>query len=115
MQVPGLAPGTVLEGNVMQWWALFRIFDRMATTNEEEHEKQEKKSQTSASESRGFIADLLLNAFEPGVNSSVLIFLNLVFFLLLVTLVAVMFITGINLHIIFLGILALGLMIGLNV
>lgn len=86
----------------------------MATTREE-HEKQEEKSQISSSESRGFIADLMLNAFEPGVNSSVLIFLNLVFFLLLVTLVAVTFITGINMHIIFLGILALGLMIGFNV
>lgn len=86
----------------------------MATTGEE-HEKQEEKSHTSASESRGFVADLLLNAFEPGVNSSVLIFLNLVFFLLLVTLVAVTFITGINLHVIFLGILALGVMIGFNV
>lgn len=80
-----------------------------------EHEKQEEKSQSSASEPRGFVTDLLLNAFEPGVNSSVLIFLNLIFFLLLVTLVAVTFITGINLHVIFLGILALGLMVGFNV
>jgi hypothetical protein len=88
----------------------------MATANTgEEHEKQEEKSQTSASEPRGFATDLLLNAIEPGVNNSVLIFLNLVFFLLLVTLVAVTFITGINLHVIFLGILALGLMIGFNV
>ena len=80
-----------------------------------EYEKQEEKSQTSGSEPRGFVTDLLLNAFEPGVNNSVLIFLNLIFFLLLVTLVAVTFITGINLHVIFLGILALGLMIGFNV
>lgn len=80
-----------------------------------EHAKEEDKNQASASESRGFVADLILNAFEPGVNSSVLIFLNFVFFLLLVTLVAVTFITGINIHIIFLGILALGLMIGFNV
>ena len=86
----------------------------MATAGEE-HAKEENKRQTSAPESRGFLNDLMLNAFEPGVNSSVLIFLNLVFFLLLITLVAVTFITGINMHIIFLGILALGLMIGFNV
>ena len=109
----------------MQWCALFRTPDHtldwlvsvcMETANTgREHEKQEEKSQTSVSEPRGFVTDLLLNAFEPGVNSSVLIFLNLIFFLLLVTLVAVTFITGINLHVIFLGILALGLMIGFNV
>ena len=85
----------------------------MATANTRgEHEKQEEKSQSSASEPRGFVTDLLLNAFKPGVNSSVLIFLNLIFFMLLVTLVAITFITGI---VVFLGILALGLMIGFNV
>ena len=107
----------------MQWCALFRISNHarlisvcMATANTGgEYEKQEEKSQNSASEPRGFVTDLLLNAFEPGVNSSVLIFLNLVFFLLLVTLVAITFITGFNLHVVFLGILALGLMIGFNV
>ena len=109
----------------MQWCALMRTSDHaldwlvsvcMATANTGgEHEKKEEKSQTSESESRGFVTDLLLNAFEPGVNSSVLIFLNLIFFLLLVTLVAATFITGINLHFIFLEILALGLTIGFNV
>ena len=86
----------------------------MATTKGERVVK-EGKNQASASESRGFVSDLVLNAFEPGVNSSVLIFLNLVFFLLLATLVAIMFITGINWHIIFLAILAVGLLIGFNV
>ena len=61
--------------------ALFRISNHaldwlisvcMATANTGgEHEKQEEKSQTSGSEPRGFVTDLLLNAFEPGVNSSV--------------------------------------------
>lgn len=80
-----------------------------------ETSKDEKGEVSSTQEPRGFISDLVLNAFEPGVNSAVLIFINLVFFLLLVTLVAVTFVTGINIHTIFLGILALGLMIGFNV
>ena len=75
----------------------------------------EKEAAASNKESRGFLSDLVLNAFEPGVNSAVLIFLNLIFFFLLATLVAVTFVTGINIHVIFLGILALGLMIGFNV
>ena len=73
------------------------------------------KHQSSRSEPRGFVTDLVLNAVEPGVNSSVLIFLNLVFFLLLVTLVGITVITGLNIHIIFLGVVALGIMIGFNV
>ena len=72
-------------------------------------------SQSSAPEPRGFFSDLVLNALEPGVNSSVLVFLNVVFFLLLATLIAVTFITGLNFHIVFLGVMALGLMIGFNV
>ena len=87
-------------------------FTSMDTTREAHAAAEDAKKQTS--ESRGFFSDLVLNAFEPGVNSSVLVFLNVVFFLLLATLVAVTFVTGINVHIIFLGIIALGLMIGFN-
>ena len=64
---------------------------------------------------RGFLADVVLNAVEPGVNRSVLVLLNVVFVLLLVTLVTIMvFIVGMNVHVIIMCILAAGVMIGLN-
>lgn len=71
------------------------------------HEQQEK-------ERRGFLFDIVLNAVEPGVNNSVLIFLNGVFVLLLVTIVLVALLIGLNIHVIILGIIALGLMVGFN-
>ncbi len=70
----------------------------------------------SPSEKRpgGFVSDIILNAVEPGVNYSVLLFLNIVFVLLFSTLVIFIFVTDFNLHLIFLSILTLGLMIGIN-
>ena len=62
----------------------------------------------------GFIADIIMNAVEPGVNSSVLLFLNIVFVLLFCTLVLFTVLTGFNIHLIFLSILSLGLMIAMN-
>jgi len=64
--------------------------------------------------SRGFISDIVLNAVEPGVNTSVLIFINVAFVLLLVT-VAVVLLIDFNMMLLLLGILAAGLMIGVNV
>ena len=52
--------------------------------------------------------------FEPGVNGSVLIFLNLAFVLLLLTLVGVTALVGLDLHILLLIVLAIGLMAGFN-
>lgn len=66
-------------------------------------------------QSRGFVSEVILNAIEPGVNASVLIFLNLVFVLLLATLVGLFFFTGFSIHILILGVLAVGLMVGFNV
>ena len=64
--------------------------------------------------SRGFLLNVALNAVEPGFNRSVLLVLNIAFVLLLLTLLAVTFLTGLNVHVIILGVLALGLQIGFN-
>ena len=64
--------------------------------------------------SRGFLLNVALNAVEPGFNRSVLLVLNIAFVLLLLTLLAVTFLTELNVHVIILGVLALGLQIGFN-
>ena len=71
-------------------------------------------SHTASQPDRGFVQDIVLNIFEPGVNQSVLIFLNLTFLLLLLTLVGLTVLVGFNLHILFLIVLAVGLMVGFN-
>lgn len=63
---------------------------------------------------RGFVQDIVLNIFEPGVNRSVLIFLNLTFLLLILTLIGITVLVGLDLHILFLMVLAVGLMVGFN-
>lgn len=64
---------------------------------------------------RGFLADLVLNAIEPGVNRSVLVFVNVVFGLLLATLVTMMVLfMGLNVHVIIMCLLATGLLVGFN-
>ncbi len=70
--------------------------------------------QKQPQEQRGFVLDVMLNAVEPGVNSSVLLFLNGVFVLLLCTLAVVAVFIGLNIHIVFLGILSLVVMVGFN-
>lgn len=65
-------------------------------------------------EPRGFVSDIIMNAVEPGVSYSVLLFLNIVFLLLLLTLVALMLLTGFNIHLMVFSILTVGLMIGFN-
>ena len=64
--------------------------------------------------SRGFIQDVMLNAIEPGINNSVLLFLNIVFVLLLLTLFLISLIVGLNIHLLFLAILSLGFMVAFN-
>ena len=63
---------------------------------------------------RGVVQDIVLNIFEPGVNRSVLIFLNLTFLLLILTLIGITVLVGLDLHILFLMVLAVGLMVGFN-
>ncbi len=65
-------------------------------------------------EPRGIFADIILNAVEPGTNLTVLVFLNVVFVLLLATLAGVSVFTGINIHVVMLGIITLGLCVGFN-
>lgn len=79
-----------------------------------ETDARETLSSKSKPVSQGFLADIVLNAIEPGANQAVLIFLNIVFVLLLVTLAGVTVFTGINIHVIFLAVIALGLMVGFN-
>lgn len=71
--------------------------------------------QPQSEQSRGFVSDIVLNALEPGVNASVLVFLNVIFVLLLATLVGLSFATGFNVHILLFGVLTVGLMVGFNV
>ncbi len=66
-------------------------------------------------QSRGFISDIILNAVEPGVNYSVLLFLNIVFILLLLIPVMMSVLTGFNIHLLIFGVLTVMLMIGFNV
>lgn len=65
-------------------------------------------------EGRGFVQDIVLNIFEPGVNQSVLIFLNLSFVLLILTLIVLTVLVGFDLHVLFMTVLAVGLMAGFN-
>ena len=66
------------------------------------------------SQSRGFVSDIILNAVEPGVNYSVIAFVNIVFGLLLLTSIVLTVLTDFNLHLIFFTILTAGLMVALN-
>ena len=71
--------------------------------------------ETDRNANRGFLADVVLNAIEPGVNRSVLVLVNVVFVVLLVTLVTIMvFLVGLNVHVIIMCTLAAGVLIGLN-
>ena len=74
------------------------------------------KAQGSLAEKQscGFVSDIILNAVEPGINYSVLLFLNVVFILLLVTLVTLMILVGLNIHLLVFSVLTVGLMIGFN-
>ena len=85
-----------------------------ASASEGETDARETLPRGSKPVSQGFLADIVLNTVEPGTNQAVLIFLNIVFVLLLVTLAGVTVVTGINIHVIFLAIIALGLMVGFN-
>lgn len=76
--------------------------------------ESEKKVPGTKSQSCGFVSDIILNAVEPGVNYSVIAFINIVFGLLLLTSIVLTILTGFNLHLIFFTILTVGLMVALN-
>ena len=63
---------------------------------------------------RGFFEDVVLNTVEPGFNTSVLLVLNGALVLLLCTLLAVTLLTGLNVHMVVLGVLTLGFLIAFN-
>lgn len=76
---------------------------------------QETQGQSRHGQARGFITDVALSVVEPGVNSSVLVFINAVFVLLLITLILILvFLTGFNMHVIIMCLLAVGVLIGIN-
>lgn len=83
-------------------------------TTSEIPEETATPSTPAPSSGRGFVQDIVLNVFEPGVNRSVLIFLNLAFVLLLLTLVGLTLLVGLDINILLLTVLALGLMVGFN-
>ena len=62
----------------------------------------------------GFFEEIGASIFESGANSSVVIATNCIFGALIVTLCALLLAWGINIHLIFLTILAVGLLISLN-
>ena len=75
----------------------------------------QQKTLSHGGPARGFIADVVLSAVEPGVNGSVLVLVNAVFVLLLVTLTLILvFLTGFNVHVIVMCLLSLGVLIGVN-
>ena len=68
----------------------------------------------AGNQSSGFVSDIVLSAIQPGVNYSVLLFLNIVFGLLLLTIVVLVILTNFNIHLVVFAILTVGLMISIN-
>lgn len=62
----------------------------------------------------GFFNEIGASIFESGANKSVVIAINCTFSALIVTLCSLMVIWGINIHLIFMAVLAVGLMISIN-
>lgn len=77
-------------------------------------EPEAKGAPLAENQSRGFFSDIVLNAIQPGVNYSVLLFLNIVFGLLLLTVLVLAIVTNFNVHLVVFAILTAGLMISLN-
>lgn len=62
----------------------------------------------------GFFNEIGASIFESGANSSVIIAINCIFSALIITLCALMLLWGVNIHLIFMTVLATGLMISIN-
>ena len=62
----------------------------------------------------GFFNDIGASIFESGANKSVIIATNCIFIALIVTLCALMLLWSVNIHLIFITVLAIGLMISIN-
>ena len=63
---------------------------------------------------RGFFDEIGASIFESGANSSVVIAINCIFSALIITVCALMLVWGVNIHFIFITVLAVGLMISVN-
>jgi hypothetical protein len=89
----------------------------MAVTSD--HKEESSNGETTATplvEQRRFsVSDVVLSAIKPGINHSLLQFINGVFLVLILTIVLIIcFLTGYKLYMIILLVLAFGLFIGLN-
>lgn len=62
----------------------------------------------------GFFNEIGASIFESGANNSVVIATNCIFGVLIVTLCALMLLWSVNIHLIFITVLAVGLMISIN-
>lgn len=63
---------------------------------------------------RGFFDEIGASIFQSGANASVILAINCIFSALIITLFALMVFYGINIHLIFMTVLAVGLMISIN-
>ena len=76
---------------------------------------EEMEDKTWTQEKRFSVSQVILNAVQPGVNHSVLLFVNAIFLLLLLTIVLVIaFSTGLKLYMVLMIIIAFALFIGFN-
>ena len=76
---------------------------------------EEMEDTTWTQEKRFSVSQVILNAVQPGVNHSVLLFVNAIFLLLLLTIVLVIaFSTGLKLYMVLMIIIAFALFIGFN-
>ena len=63
---------------------------------------------------RGFVESVVYSALEPGINSSLHVFLNVVLVLLVVLWIGLLFIVGFSIHLIILAAITLGLLAVFN-
>ena len=63
---------------------------------------------------RGFFEDIGASIFEPGANSAVIVAINCTFCGLIISLGVLMLLWGVNIHLVFLAVLAGGLQLAIN-
>lgn len=68
----------------------------------------------TSTKQRGFLNEIGASIFESGANTSVIIAINCMFSALIVTLCVLMLLWGINIHFVFMTVLAVGLMMSIN-
>ncbi|EDV28237.1 uncharacterized protein TRIADDRAFT_53649 [Trichoplax adhaerens] len=67
-----------------------------------------------SSDNSGFFGPIVDNIFQPGVNSQVVIFINVVFVILLILFITLAVLWELNIHLIILGSLTFILIISIN-